>query len=348
MRIAVCHPHAPFMTGGAEQHTRGLVEALREAGHEVEIVTMPFKWYPPGELVHQMGMWRSLDLTESNGVRIDTVIALKFPAYLVRHPNKVVWLIHQHRTAYDLWDHPTADISTHPDGEMVREMIVKADRVALGEARWIFTNAENVRGRLERSLGIPGEALYHRSPLAQRLIDSEPGEPGDYILLPSRFDRLKRQSLAVEAMGLVESDVRLILVGAGPEEAALRDQIDRLGLGARVQIRVSVPEDELLDLYLGALSVFYGPFDEDYGLITVEGMGAARPVITTKDSGGPLELIDDEETGLVVEPEPASIAAAFDRLAADPRLSRRLGTAARELALVRIPDWPTIVQRLLA
>src|SRR5438309_875549 len=81
MRIAVCHPQAPFMAGGAEGHVRGLIAALREAGHDAETVSMPFKWYPPSELVHQMGGWRSVDLSESNGEPIDLVVALKFPAY---------------------------------------------------------------------------------------------------------------------------------------------------------------------------------------------------------------------------------------------------------------------------
>ena len=102
MRIAVCHPQTPFVRGGAENHSESLVAALREAGHDAEIVSAPFKWYPAAELVHQIGMWRSLDLSETNGMPIDMVIALKFPAYLVKHTNKVVWLIHQHRTAYEL------------------------------------------------------------------------------------------------------------------------------------------------------------------------------------------------------------------------------------------------------
>jgi hypothetical protein len=123
------------MAGGAEAHVRGLVAALREAGHEAETVSMPFKWYPPSELVHQMGGWRSVDLSESNGEPIDLVVALKFPAYLVRHPNKVVWLIHQHRTAYELWDHPElGDIAGDPQGAVVRSLIHSADRLALGEA----------------------------------------------------------------------------------------------------------------------------------------------------------------------------------------------------------------------
>ena len=347
MRIAVCHPQPPFMSGGAESHAGALVAALRDAGHQAELVTMPFKWYPPEELVHQMGMWRSVDLTESNGEPIDLVIALKFPAYLVRHPHKIVWLIHQHRTAYELWSHPRfGDISRYPDGAAVRELIVSADRLALREARRIFTNSENVNGRLERSIGLRGEVLYHRSALADRLLGGEARPPGDYILYPSRFDRLKRQSLAVEAMASVSSDVRLILVGSGAERDHLAKQIAEAGLGGRVEIRESIPDEELIDLYLGALAVYFGPFDEDYGYIAIEGMAAARAVIVTNDAGGPLEFVRPDETGIVVEPEPAAIAASFDRLAADPALARSLGSAGRDAA-AQIPDWSGVVRRLL-
>src|SRR5881397_2996844 len=97
MRIAVCHPQVPFSTGGAEAHVRALAEALRQAGHQAEVVTLPYKWYPPEELVHQMAMWRSLDLSEITGQAIDAVVALKFPSYLVPHRRKVVWLMQQYQ-----------------------------------------------------------------------------------------------------------------------------------------------------------------------------------------------------------------------------------------------------------
>ncbi|HJV05503.1 MAG TPA: glycosyltransferase, partial [Actinomycetota bacterium] len=183
MRIAICHPQWPFARGGGEMHVEALRAAVEEAGHEVDVLQVPFKWYPPSELVHQMGLWRSLDLAEANGEPIDAVIALKFPAYLVPHERKIVWLIHQHRPAYDLWDDPKlGDLASYGDGPAVRDMIWDADRVALGEAKRVFTNSANVRNRLRRYLGIPAEVLYHRSPMCQRLLDGDPGEPGWYVL----------------------------------------------------------------------------------------------------------------------------------------------------------------------
>jgi glycosyltransferase involved in cell wall biosynthesis len=349
VRIAVCHPHTPFARGGAEMHTENLVRALREAGHEVDVVSVPFKWYPPAELVHQMALWRSLDLAESNGLPIDAIIALRFPAYLVPHERKVVWLIHQHRTAYELWEHPVyADLSTHEEGPEVRQMIHRADRLALGEAKRVFTNSGNVGERLRRSLGVGADPLYHRSQLCEALMETEPGGYGDYVLFPSRLESIKRQSLAVQAMRHVRSGIRLVLVGSGPDEGALKRQVQSLGLEDRVTLEGRVPDQRLIELYCGAMAVYYGPFDEDFGYVTLEGMAARRPVVATSDSGGPLEFVRDVENGLVVSPKPRAIAAAFDRLARDGSRLPAMGAAGRATVVERVPEWPEVVARLLS
>ena len=348
MRVAVCHPQTPFSRGGAETHAESLVRALKEAGHEAELVSVAGKWYPAAELVHQMAVWRSIDLTESNGLPIDAVIALKFPAYLVKHERKVVWLIHQHRSAYELWDHPEfADLSRQDDGPAVREMIHRSDRVALGEAKRIFANSINVRDRLYNSPGLTSEALYHPSPISAALREMPPGELGGHVLFPGRLEALKRQSLAVEALRHVKNPLKLVLTGSGPDEPALRRQIERMRLGDRVTIEIGVPDERLYELYLTALVVLYTPFDEDYGYVTIEGMAARRPVVTTSDSGGPLEFVRHEETGLVAEPEPHALAEALDRLYRDRALAGRLGAAGNDEIRSRIPTWPEIVARLL-
>ncbi len=349
MRIAICHPQTPFARGGGEMHTERLASTLRDMGHDVDILAIPFKWYPPSELVHQMALWRSLDVSEANGQTIDMVIALKFPAYLVRHERKVVWLIHQHRSAYELWDHPIyGDLAMHEDGPEVRELIWKADRVGLKEAKRIYTNSANVGGRLRRSLGIGSDPLYHRSLICEALLHREPGPLGDYVVFPSRLEPLKRQSLAVEAMRHVRTGVRLVLVGAGPGRAGLERQIDEAGLEDRVRLESGVTDERLLELYLGSLGAYYGPYDEDYGYVTLEGFSARKPVVTLADSEGPLELVRDGENGFVVEPRPKAIAAALDRLAADRERSRAMGEAGHKLVSDLVPSWSQVVERLLA
>ena len=348
MRIAICHPQTPFSRGGGEFHTEGLMRALRRAGHDVDILPIPFKWYPANELVHQMAMWRSLDLGEANGQPMDMVIALKFPAYLVRHPRKVVWLIHQHRAAYELWHHPVfGDLAMDPQGEAVRELIWKGDRVALAEARRIFTNSANVRDRLRESLGMAAEPLYHRSPLTETLLDADPGDQGDYVLFPSRLEPLKRQALVAESMRHVRSGVRLVLVGTGSDETKLRQLVEQRKIADRVELAGAVSDRELVDLYRGALGVYYGPYDEDYGYVTLEGMAARKPVITLADSGGPLELVRHGETGLVVKPKPRDIASAIDALATGRSSAGSMGEAGHKVLVETVPAWPEVVERLL-
>jgi glycosyltransferase involved in cell wall biosynthesis len=346
----VLHPQTAFVRGGAETHSEGLVRALRAAGHDADLVQIAGKWYPAAQLAHQMAVWRSFDITESNGLKVDAVVALKFPAYLVEHERKIVWLIHQHRTAYELWDHPVyADLSRQDDGTAVRDMVWNADRLALNEAKRVFTNSRNVKDRLWSSLRIPAEVLYHLSPLAERLLDQRDDAEiqGEHILFPSRMESLKRQSLVIDAMAHVKTPVQLVLVGTGPDEPQLRAQIARLGVGGRVRMEIAVSDDRLCQLYRDALAVYYGPFDEDYGYVTLEGFAAARPVVTLTDSGGPLEFVLDGETGLVCPPEANAIAEAFDRLFADREAARRMGAAGAAKIRAEVPRWPDVVARLL-
>ncbi|MDP9329293.1 MAG: glycosyltransferase family 4 protein [Actinomycetota bacterium] len=347
MRIAVLHPQAAFVRGGAEVHASSLVSALQRAGHEAELVQIAWKWYPATELTHAMAVWRSFDISESNGLKVDAAIALKFPAYLATHERKIVWLIHQHRSAYELWDHPLGSLRGEEGAEAVRNLIWNADRTALGEAKRIFTNSRNVADRLWSTLGIRGDVLYHPSPTSERLLAEEPRPYGNYIFYPSRFESLKRQALVIQAMKHVRTPVTLVLVGRGPDEQALRDEVARLDVGDLVRFETGVSDERLRELFQGALAVYNGPVDEDYGYVTLEGFAARRPVVTLTDSGGPLEFVTDGVTGLVVPPQPKAIAAAFDELHEDPAAVERMGEAGRQLIRSTVPSWDEIVGRLL-
>src|SRR5205823_6448225 len=131
MRLAVCAPQVPFVRGGAEVMAEELVAALRTRDHEAELVTVPFKWYPGARVLDQAFLWRLLDLTESDGRTIDRVIATKFPAYCVRHPNKVAWVLHQFRQAYDYDGTPLGQFSQGAEDRAVVQAIRRLDAVAL-------------------------------------------------------------------------------------------------------------------------------------------------------------------------------------------------------------------------
>jgi glycosyltransferase involved in cell wall biosynthesis len=338
-RVLVCNAQVPFVSGGAERHAAGLVRELVAAGHEAELVRIPFKWYPRPEILSSAMSWRLLDVTEADGRSVDLVVPMKFPSYLVRHPNKVVWLIHQFRQAYDRFGTRESDFTASPEDTRWRELILEADRTGLGEARKIFTNSRNTSERLRRFNGLAGEPLYHPPPLAGRY---RSGESGGYALAAGRLDPWKRVDLAIEAAAA--GRFPLVVAGSGTDESRLRELAKRTG--ASVSFRGGVADEELLDLYAGAGVVLFTPADEDYGYIALEAFLSRRPVVTCTDSGGPLEFVEDGETGRVTAPDGAALGEATAELLADRSLARQLGEAGFER--VRGITWETAVRTLLA
>jgi glycosyltransferase involved in cell wall biosynthesis len=341
VRIVVGLPQVPFAWGGAERLASGLVDALREAGHQSELVTVPFRWYPHSRLVRSMLMWRMADLTESNGLTIDVFIGTKFPSYLALHPNKVVWLVHQYRQAYDWYGTALSDLGASGQDQALRRMVEVADRRALSEARALFAISNNVARRLERFLGLQAKTLYPPTTLR----GLAPKEFGDFILTVGRLDKAKRFHLLIESLFYCRSGVRAVIVGAGPEEGQLRNLAARLGILDRIQFAGAVSDVDLVELYNSARFVWYAPVDEDYGYVALEALMAGKPVVTADDAGGVLEFVQDEKTGLVVAPDPRSQAEALDRLWSETRLAREMGRAGME----RVAEitWPSVIKRLL-
>jgi len=343
--ILICTTQVPFTSGGAETHVAGLKSALSAAGYRAEVVALPFKWYPPSEIMRHTLAWRMLDLSEANGKPIDLVIGMKFPAYTVAHPNKVLWIIHQHRAAYNLCGTPFDDLSTYPDGARVRAFVHHCDGQFIPEAKKVFANSKTVAERLRRYNRIESEPLYHPPPHAERL---RPGEMGDYIFYPSRLEPQKRQELLIEAMRYVRTRIRCVFAGSAPDEARYRRLAEQYGIADHIHFRGFVEETELINLYAGALAVCYLPFDEDYGYVTLEGMLAAKPVIVAGDGGGATEFIEDGREGFLVEPEPQAIASRLDALYTDRALARLMGARGREKLLAINLSWENVVERLIS
>jgi glycosyltransferase involved in cell wall biosynthesis/SAM-dependent methyltransferase len=346
-RILIATTQVPFVRGGAELHAEGLLRALRANGCDAEIASIPFKWYPPERLLDAMLTCRLLDLTEYHGTPIDLLIGLKFPAYLIPHPRKVLWILHQHRAAYDLWGHPLGDLHYFPTGVQVREAIVQADRKLIPEARAVYANSRNVARRLRRYCGLESETLYHPPPHAGRFYcaDAE-----DFLFCPSRLNRSKRQELVLEALALTRQPVVVGFAGAA-DEAAYAEQLRAIARSRGVEERVrwlgNISEEEKIAHYARALGVIFTPVDEDYGYVSLEAMLSAKPLITCTDSGGPLEFVEPGATGLVAEPSAGALAEALDQLWENRAEARRMGQAARErYAGMRI-SWETVLEALL-
>ena len=348
MRILLATTQVPFVRGGAEVLAEGLRDALVLRGHQAEIVAIPFKWYPPERILDCMLACRLLDLTAASGSPVDLLIGLKFPAYLIPHPRKAMWIVHQHRSAYDLWGHPLADLHRYPDGAQVRDAIEQADRKLIPEARTIATISRNVSRRLQRYCGIASEPLYNPPAQAGRF---HCAAPEDYLFYPSRLDRSKRQDLVIEALACTRQPVKVQLAGAPNEPGyaeALRERARALGVAERIEWLGLIAEEEKIERYARALGVIFPPLDEDYGYVSLEAMLSSKPLVTCTDSGGPLEFVEPGVTGLAADPTPEALGEAMDALWEDRAAAERMGRAARErYAAMRI-SWDTVVDYLLA
>jgi len=340
--ILVCEAQVPFVHGGAEIHVRELVRELRDRGYLAELVSVPYKWYPKDEILPHAAAWRLLDLSESNGQTIDRVIASKFPTYFVRHPNKVAWLIHQYRAAYELCGTVYSDFSHTEQDVGLRETLIKLDTEMLGECRSIYTNAQNTASRLEKYNGLKAEPLYHPPRLAKQI---RSGEYGDYILSVGRIESVKRIDLIVRAMAQVDETLQLVVAGDGTQRQNVERVASEAGVSDRVAFLGAVDDDELLDLYADALAVAYPPFDEDFGYVTLEAFLARKPVITCVDSGGPNEFVIDGVNGRSTEATPEAYADAIRDIASDKAKAARMGDAGFDRA--RTITWDGVIEKLV-
>jgi glycosyltransferase involved in cell wall biosynthesis len=335
VRIAVCSPQVPFARGGAEILAERLTEELQARGHEADLVTIPFKWYPGERVLTHALLWRLVDLDEVDGRPVDLVVGTKFPSYVVRHRNKVVWLVHQFRQAYELDRTPLGQFGESPEERALRRKLHDLDRLALGEARRLCSISRNVSDRLRASLGLDAEVVL---PPPQAL-DFRCDGYGDFILSVNRLDRAKRIDLLLDAAR--RSSFPVVVAGDGPD----RERLESLANGG-VRFAGRVSEDELADLYARCRAVYYAPVDEDFGMVPYEAFLSEKPVVTTTDAGGPLDVVADRSTGLVVEPRADALASACRYLVEHEDDARAWGRAGR--AVAEQVTWDHAIDRLLA
>lgn len=341
-RVVVLHAQAPFIRGGAELMVENLTLHLRQRGFEAELIAMPFKWYPNNVLLDSFLMWRMADLTESNGQKIDLLIPLKVPTYLAQHPNKVIWLMHQQRTAYDLKNNvELAGLNSSRDGAATIQKITEMDTLAISEARAVYAISKTVKCRLREFNGIDSTPLYHPPALVGSYFCEE---YGDYILSVGRLDPIKRVDLLIRALSFCDRRVRAVIAGKGPEGEKLKRLAEKLGVADRVDFLGFVPDSEIVKLYAGALAVCFPPIDEDYGYITLEAFLSKKPVLTCVDSGGVLEFAERDKSAFVLECNPEKMGACIDRLYRNKALAKDMGEAGYQ----RVKDisWDNVIDEL--
>lgn len=339
-RVGITFTQIPFIRGGAEIFADTLKENLQMRGYKTEIISMPYKWYPIEEYYNNMMMWRNVDLTESNGEKIDYLIGTKFPSYFAKHPNKLLWLVHQERVVYDLLD---TEYSPFKGKELETRKFREIDTKVLNESKKIFTISQTVTNRLKQFNQIDSEVLYHPPKFADEYyVDNF----DDYIFSIGRLDPKKRIDLLVEAMRYTNPKVKCLIGGTGTEYEKLKQLINKYNLNDRVKLLGFVDDNEMLKLYANSLGVYFCPIDEDLGYITLEAFSSKKPVITANDSGGTLEFVRHEESGFILQPKPEEIAKSINALYENKKMAREFGENGYNF--IKDITWDNAMDRIIA
>lgn len=193
-------------------------------------------------------------------------------------------------------------------------------------AEWVFVS-DFTRARARAVHDLPRTAIAH-SGIDVAFVEPQPRRAWTWDLLcVGRLDERKGLDVAVAALADLPAQATLTIAGAGEEAVAvaLRAQAADLGLGDRVRLTGGLSRTALPALY-GAHDAVLFPvrWEEPWGLVPLEAMGLGRPVVATA-RGGSAEFLRDGDNGLVIPAdEPAALAAAVRRLAADEQLRTRL------------------------
>lgn len=380
MKLAIIAPSpVPFLIGGAENLWWGLVNAFNQLpGIEADLIKLPSAERNAREIVASYRRFAELDLSH-----FDQVISSKYPAWMVEHCNHVVYVQHKLRGLYDTYPphlptelpanstlplalrqlitHPKPSrsllpelftrmeewLALHPDdhgfdlpGPLLRALVHQLDRIALakGQIRRYLAISRTVAERADYfPSGVPVEVLHHPTNLK-----THPAESYNAIFTASRLDGAKRIELLLRAYLAAGRDVPFRIAGSGPEEAKLK----ALAAGnPNVQFLGRITEAQLTEEYARALFVPFVPYQEDYGLITLEAMQSGKAVLTVTDAGGVTELVQHGVNGEVVETSETALAAAIQHLVDDPERTRAMGSAAP--GTVAHIEWEPLARALL-
>lgn len=345
MKVLIVTNTELFLWGGAEELAENLALNLRLVGHDVEILRIPFFWKDPNEIINQMLLIRNIEL-----YNVDKVIALKFPAYLINHPNKSIWLLHQFRQAYDLYHPGDGYFGSMENGQEIVGAITNADTDVFNSMSKIYTNSATTSDRLNKYNGIISSPLP--PPINNSDLFHNEGSSG-YLFAGGRVNGMKRQHLILEALALSKSKARVIVAGPADSEddaEELKKIIGKYNLQGQVTLDLGFHSREKIANYVNNCSAsVYIPIDEDsYGYVAGEAAISGKPVITCTDSGGILEIVKDGETGWVSAPTAKSLSQIFDLVVEHPETAARLGSANKNNFERLGINWNNIMEKLLA
>lgn len=343
MRILIATSALPFAGGGNRVIAEELLRTARQAGHQAEILVTPQNPYGRQGAAYLANLLADVSQGD-DGLPVDRLISLRYPAFCLRHPRHVCWLNHRMREFDDLWPAHRAELSPwgRAKGVVRRALLSGFDRRAFRRLRRLFVQSATLRQRvLAWDRSFDPQVLHPPAPLRPYRCDGY----GDFILVLSRLEAHKRIDLALRTLACLPQSVRMKIAGDGTAANGLRALARELGLEKRVEFLGPVSEEEKLGLYARCGLVLFTPLNEDFGFVTPEAFASAKAVVTCQDSGGPVELVRDGVSGVVAAADPQSLAERILPLWEDRALLERLGQAAFDQS--RGGSWEKTLERLL-
>ncbi len=376
MRIGLIAPSPiPFTVGGAEKFYWGIQSYInKNTTHQCELIKIPVKEDNFWNLIRAYYKFYAFDASH-----FDSVITCKYPAWMIKHENHHIYMLHCLRGLYDMYDqskiHIPADFKAGKiknilnymekplsspgvlfemlfeleedkkipkeayafPGPFIKKIIGFFDKQAMEGVKSFSAISKTVAERKEY---FPPSATVNVIYPPSNLENFKEGNYG-YFLAVSRLDEAKRIRTIIEAYLKTGVNVPLKIVGTGP----LMDELKEISKGdPRIELVGYVGDKDLTDYYAGALAVIFIPYEEDYGLVTLEAMMCGKPVITFKDSGGVLEFVEDGKTGFVCEPAADALKGLIEKAALNTDLMREMGTRAKKKA--ELITWENTVQSL--
>lgn len=330
MKVAVVITESDA-SGGAERFYSALSAALKKQGHNVSVVSLPAPEPDFETICANYNAFSEIELSD-----FDVVISTKAPSYAVKHPNHVVYLVHTVRAFDDMFD-SLFSLTSYEMAEK-RQELHRIDFQALCRARKIFTIGHEVSDRLYKWRGLASEVLH--PPLATGGFRND--ATGDYFFMPGRLHAWKRVSLVIQAIKDSHLPMRLLISGTGEEEERLKKLA---GDDKRIEFLGHINDEDLINLYAGALAIPFVPIREDYGYVTLEAFASSKPVLTCSDSGEPVRFVSQDENGLICAPSKEAVKKGLEWLFKNPAKAAALGQEGKKL--VEDMSWSRVADKLV-
>ena len=362
--------------GGAQRSTHNLAKALCRRGHDVSVVYTKAPWEQvayPSDLPYDMHWATFFDLRSRRKAPLRPLnassVARVVQGLLTRQRTAVV---HSNGEEGGLIDqlrrrHRFGFVAT-PRHPRYPKTLLDNERLSPWQYAWLALTQGKylMQGRAARhaDLCVPPSAFA--ADLVQRAFNLEPsqirvvpnGVPEEFLsyqhdpralvdgplVFFGRFEPTKGVDTLVEALGLLGARApHTLIIGQGPEKQRIQKKIKALGLGDKAEIRLWMTHDELAQTLTNARMVVLPSREENFSLAVLSAMAVGVPVISTRVGGTP-EIIDHEQTGLLVEPNrPPMLAQAIVRLLQDPKLARRLGHHGRTYVRTHL-TWDCVAE----